>query len=66
MYDEASSLLSTIEKNASKEEVATQFQFALLKGKVASALQQNEKAQTNYDAAFTLLINSKVAIESVL
>ena len=34
-----------------------------MKGKVASALQQNEKAQTNYAAAFTLLINSKVAIE---
>lgn len=63
LYDEATQVLVSIEKNVQKEDISSQFRYVLLKGKVAAALQQKEQALTNFDAAFSLLKNSKVALE---
>jgi len=55
LYDEATQVLVSIEKNDQKEDISSQFRYVLLKGKVEAALQQKEQALTNFDAAFSLL-----------
>ena len=63
MYVDASNVLNVLDKSVRQEDIASQFKFVLLKGKVAAALHENKKAKSNFDTAFLLLKNSKVALE---
>ena len=62
-YAEATQIFKTLDKIVAQEDIASQFKYYLLKGKVAVAMGQNQKAKSNFDTAFLLLKNSKKPLE---
>jgi len=64
-YHEAAMLLKHLNSLDVNDEVSNRFKLAILNGKTAQALNENDKAKTYFDSAFVLLNNPQENIESV-